>query len=37
MSYKDLVIVNNEKIFKEEDNFYCDNLDLNILPEELNS
>ena len=37
MPYKDLVIVNNEKIFKEEDNFYCDNLDLKVLPEELNS
>ena len=36
MPYKDLVIINNEKIFKENDSFYCDNLDLKILPEELN-
>ena len=37
MSYKNLVIINNEKIFKENDTFYCDNLDLKILPEELNN
>ena len=36
MPYKDLVIINNEKIFKEDDAFYCDNLDLKILPEGLN-
>ena len=36
MLYKDLVIINNEKFFKENDNFYCDNLDLKILPEGLN-
>ena len=36
MSYKNLVIINNEKIFKENSNFYCDNLDLKILPEGLN-
>ena len=36
MPYKDLVIINNEKIFKENESFYCDNLDLKILPEELN-
>ena len=35
MLYKNLVIINNEKIFKENSNFYCDNLDLKILPEEL--
>ena len=33
---KILVIVNNEKIYKEENNFYCDNLDLKVLPEGLN-
>ena len=33
MPYKDLIIINNEKIFIENDNFYCDNLDLKILPE----
>ena len=37
MNYKDLIIINNEKIFKESNNFYCDNLDLKILPEELNN
>jgi len=36
MSYKNLIIINNEKIFKENNSFYCDNLDLKILPEELN-
>ena len=36
MSYKNLVIINNEKIFKENNNFYCDNLDLKIIPEGLN-
>ena len=36
MLYKDLVIINNEKFFKENGNFYCDNLDLKILPEGLN-
>ncbi len=34
-SNKDLIIINNEKIFKENSNFYCDNLDLKILPEGL--
>ena len=37
MPYKDLIIINNEKIFIENNNFYCDNLDLKILPEELNN
>jgi len=37
MSYKDLIIINNEKVFEENDNFYCDNLDLKVLPEELNN
>ena len=36
MPYKNLVIINNEKIFKENSNFYCDNLDLKIIPEGLN-
>ncbi|SVE11769.1 uncharacterized protein METZ01_LOCUS464623, partial [marine metagenome] len=26
MSHKDLIIINNEKIFKENEAFYCDNL-----------
>ena len=34
---KDLIIINNEKVFEENKNFYCDNLDLKILPEELNN
>ncbi len=34
---KDLIIINNEKVFEENKNFYCDNLDLKILPEDLNS
>ena len=36
MSYNNLVIINNEKVFKENNNFYCENLDLKIIPEELN-
>ena len=36
MSYKNLIIISNEKIFREGSNFYCDNLDLKILPEGLN-
>ena len=35
MSYKDLIIINNEKIFQDNDNFYCENLDLKVLPEGL--
>ena len=34
---KDLIIINNEKVFEENKNFYCENLDLKILPEELNN
>jgi glycosyltransferase involved in cell wall biosynthesis len=36
MSKKNLVIINNEKIYKKENNFYCDNIDLKTLPDELN-
>ena len=36
MSNNNLIIINNEKVFKENNNFYCDNLDLKIIPEELN-
>jgi len=36
MSYKNLIIINNEKVFKEDNSFYCDNLDLKIIPEGLN-
>jgi len=35
MPYNNLIIINNEKIFKENNSFYCDNLDLKILPEGL--
>ena len=37
MSYKDLIIINNEKIFKENNNYYCDNVALKILPEGLSN
>ena len=35
MSYKDLIIINNEKVFRDNENYYCDNLDLKVLPEGL--
>lgn len=35
MEKNNLVIINNEKIFKENNNYYCDNLDLKTLPEGL--
>jgi len=34
---KDLIIINNEKVFEKNKDFYCDNLDLKILPEDLNN
>ena len=37
MNKENLVILNNEQIFKDEKNFYCDNLDLKIVPEGLNN
>ena len=36
MNRSSLVIINNEKIFKEGGDYYCDNLDLKVLPEGLN-
>ena len=36
MSYNDLVIVNNEKISNEKNSFYCDNIDIKTIPENLN-
>ena len=36
MKKKNLIILNNEKVFKEKNNFFCDNLDLKVVPEELN-
>ena len=36
MPNKDLVIINNEKISNEKNCFYCDNIDMKSIPEELN-
>ena len=37
MSYKKkLVIINKEKIFKRNNSFFCDNIDMKTIPEELN-
>ena len=36
MPFKDLVVINNEKISNEENNFYCDNIDIKSIPEDLN-
>ena len=36
MSYKDLVIINNEKISNGNNSFYCDNVDIKTIPENLN-
>jgi glycosyltransferase involved in cell wall biosynthesis len=36
MSYKNLVIINNEKISKEEKSLFCDNIDIRSIPEHLN-
>jgi hypothetical protein len=36
MDKKDLIIINNEKISKKLNNFYCDNVDLQSIPEDLN-
>ena len=32
-----LVIISNEKIFKDDDNFFCDNIEMKSLPEGLNN
>ena len=37
MKKENLVILNNEKIFEENGNFYCENLDLKVVPEGLNN
>ena len=37
MSNKNLVIINNEKIFIENNSFYCNNFNVKALPEELNN
>ena len=36
MSNKDLVIINNEKISNDNNGFYCDNVDIKTIPENLN-
>ena len=36
MIYRDLVIINNEKISNEKNSFYCDNIDIKTIPESLN-
>ena len=35
MSKKNLVILNNEKVFSDENNFYCDDMDVKSIPEGL--
>jgi len=35
MPHKDLFIINNEKIIKDIDSFYCDNIDIKSIPEDL--
>ena len=35
MSNKDLIIINNEKVYENNEGFYCENLDLKVLPEGL--
>ena len=32
---KKLVIISNEKIFKNNEEFYCENIDMKSIPEEL--
>jgi glycosyltransferase involved in cell wall biosynthesis len=36
MTDKNLIIINNEKISKKLNNFYCENIDLKSIPEDLN-
>jgi len=36
MQYRNLIIINNEKISKENFFFYCDNIDIKSIPENLN-
>ncbi len=35
MNKNPIVIINNEKVFREGNDFYCDNLDMKVLPEGL--
>jgi glycosyltransferase involved in cell wall biosynthesis len=36
MLSENLIIINNEKVYEENGSFFCENLDLKVLPEELN-
>ena len=35
MNKKKLIVINKEKIFQKENNFFCDNIDMKTIPEEL--
>jgi len=37
MTYRDLVIINNEKVANEKDFSYCDNIDIKSIPEDLSN
>ena len=37
MNKENLVIINNEKVFSDNGNFFCENLDLKVVPEGLNN
>ena len=37
MNKKLLTVINNEKIFKQDNDYYCDNLDLKVIPEGLSN
>ena len=37
MEKKSLIIINNEKVFEEDGQFYCDNFDMKATPEALNN
>ena len=37
MSNRNLIIIENEKIFEENNNFYCDNIDSKSIPEGLSN
>ena len=36
MDKKKIIVISNEKIFKKNDEFYCDNIDIKSIPEGLN-
>ena len=37
MLSENLIIINNEKVYEKDGNFFCENLDLKVLPEGLNN